>query len=188
MTKPKLIIIEGSQGSGKSSVTTYLRENMLNTCLLRLAGLPKDKSNDSSVSYLYHKTVINLVYENKESGLSWVLDRSYISDFVYAQMGFKDYTFKDEFEMLNDHLGWVSNFYDIHLIVLTAEDNVYKERLNRNKAEYQKFSVESSIEQQKQYIKALRQIEHKGIYKTTIDTSLLDAETVGRFIMDLVKN
>ena len=41
--KSKLIIVEGPQGTGKTTLTNYLRENLASSNLYRLSG-QKDKS------------------------------------------------------------------------------------------------------------------------------------------------
>ena len=183
-TKPKLIIVEGCQGSGKSSVTNYLRENMLNTNLIRLSGL-KDKSEKASlVSYLYHSSVLTMISDTHNAKMNWVLDRSYISDYVYANLGFKEYDFKLEFKSLSVMLGVLSKKYDVHVFLLTASEEVFKERLNRDKAEYEKFSVESSLTQQESYLKSLKEIE-LVCNCHTIDTSSKTPSQIGEMIISI---
>ena len=45
MNKSKLIIIEGPQGTGKTTLANYLRDNMSGSNLYRLSG-QKDKTRD----------------------------------------------------------------------------------------------------------------------------------------------
>ena len=50
--------------------------------------------------------------------------------------------------------------YDIYFVVLYLNDEAkYEERIKRNKHEYQKFAVESSIIQQREYLKMADEIE-----------------------------
>ena len=50
---------------------------------------------------------------------------------------------------------------EIYLVILYLEDeNLYKERLaSRDKFEYQKFDIENSINQQREYLKLADEIE-----------------------------
>ena len=52
--KPKLIIVEGAIGSGKSSLAHNLRENMKNTTMLSLSSIGNDDKNNS---YMYHANI-----------------------------------------------------------------------------------------------------------------------------------
>lgn len=185
INKPKLIFIEGSAGVGKSSVTNYLREHMLSTSLVRLSGIKTKESNGASLSFVYHLSVLSMLKECQLSEMNWVFDRSFISDRVYAKLGYKEYDFNLEFNALTQVLYDLTKYYDIHVIVLTANETTYENRLKRDKAEYQKFSVQSSLDQQKTYVELVNSIE-TPINKTIIDTSEADIQTIGKSIIDLV--
>ena len=180
--KPKLIIVEGSQGTGKTTTTNYLREQMLNTNLLRLSGM-KHKGDDANVfSFWYHYNVLDMILRNTFTEMSWVLDRSFISDYVYAQIGYKDYPFEEEFKRLSHGLNILSTEYDVYVIILTASEDVFKTRLCRDKAAYEEFSVESSIKQQKEYLKAIDLLD-SNITKIKINTDNLLPGEVGELIL-----
>ena len=50
--------------------------------------------------------------------------------------------------------------FDIYLVVLYIKDtSQYEKRIQRDKGEYQKFAVESSIKQQEEYLKLADEIE-----------------------------
>ena len=52
---------------------------------------------------------------------------------------------------------------NIYLVILYLEDEqLYKERLeNRDKFEYQKFDIENSINQQREYLKMADEVENQ---------------------------
>ena len=55
MGKPKLIIVEGAIGSGKSTLSRSLRENIPNSTLLDLGSI----GNDSQAhSFIYHSNIL----------------------------------------------------------------------------------------------------------------------------------
>lgn len=158
MTKSKLIILEGAQGSGKGTISTMLRENIPCTTLMRLSGI-KDKSKKTGLSKVFNLRLQELQFLLNTYGCetTYILDRSFMSEKVYCNLGFKEYDFQKEYDILKKFLNFIGQYYDVHFIVLSVDESEFTNRLKRNKAEYEhaKFSVESSIDQQKEYIKEL---------------------------------
>jgi len=164
MAKPKLIIVEGPQGSGKSILTNYLREYVPHSTLLRLNGLPKD-SNDTDV-FFYHTSWLHLINVNRSLNSQFILDRSFVSEKVYCDLGYKNYDFKIHFDLLAEQLNCLREFYDIKIVLLKTNDKVLEKRLKRNKFTYSEFSVESS---KKQYTSYAENIANSIMFdKTTI--------------------
>lgn len=159
MENSKLIIIEGPQGVGKSSLTTYLRETLPNCDLYRLSGIKDKTITGLEKSRKRFFSLLSYLKEQETVGLNEVFDRTFMSDFVYANLGYKEYDFTDTFyelaKLLND-----LNF-DIHYFSLYLEDvNQYKKRLQRdNHHTYQSFSLENSINQQNEYMKVAEILE-----------------------------
>ena len=94
---------------------------------------------------------------------NFILDRCYLSEKVYCNLGYKEYDFKTETEDLNDFLNMVTLFYDVYLIGLVLRDtNLYAKRLKRDKAEFEhsKFDIDNSIRQQNEYIKEINNIKN----------------------------
>lgn len=153
--KSQLIIVEGPQGSGKSSISRLLREKMLSTNLISLSGISDKTESGSTKSFHYHAAVLDMLFDCGKSGLNFVFDRSYLSEKVYCNLGYKPYTFQHQTDLLADKLNLLNAYYDIYFIILTTNEETYHERLKRDKAEYMKFSSENSIKQQNEYIDEL---------------------------------
>ena len=160
--KPKIIFIEGSQGVGKSSVTKELREKLKYTTMLDLNAIGDKSLEGRDKMYKYHKGILNMFEDNKYNGMNFLCSRSYFSEAVYCELGYKEYNFEVQTNSLTSELTYLTNYYDIYFIVLTATEEELEERLNRNKFAYNKFSVENSLNQQNVYKRYLRYLSNKS--------------------------
>ena len=88
-----------------------------------------------------------------------IYDRNFFTDEVYARLGYKEYSFAETYQNLLKQLDEMD--LEIYLVILYLEnENLYKERLaSRDKFEYQKFDIENSINQQREYLKLADEIE-----------------------------
>lgn len=160
--KPKIIFIEGSQGVGKSSVTKELREKLKYTTMLDLNAIGDKSFEGRNKMYKYHKGILNMFDDNKYNGMNFLCSRSYFSEAVYCELGYKSYDFEVQTNSLTSELTYLTKYYDIYFIVLTATEEELEERLNRNKFAYNKFSVENSLNQQNVYKRYLRYLSNKS--------------------------
>ena len=154
--KDTIIIVEGPQGAGKTTFTNYLREKIPSADLYRLTGI-KDKTETGyfKIKKKYFKL---LEYIENCEDVNMIFDRTFFSEEVYSRLGYKPYSFHDIYEELLQKLDKLN--YDIYFVVLYLEDtNSYKKRIQRNKHEYQKFNVESSIRQQEEYLRLADEVE-----------------------------
>lgn len=153
--KPKLILVEGAQGCGKGTFTTMLRENIPCTTLMRLSGI-KDKTIETGLQKVFNLRLAELQFllNTHTCETTYVLDRSFMTEKVYCNLGFKEYNFEEEYDLLRNFLDFIGQYYDVHFIMLSVDTHDFEERLKRNKAEYEhaKFSVESSVKQQDEYL------------------------------------
>lgn len=150
--KPYLIIVDGPQGAGKSTITNLLREKITSSVLIRHAGVPDRSETGCEKSYTSHKETLKYIKGCIGTGLSFVMDRSHFSEKVYCNLGYKPYSFESETEKLNWFLDRIlGQFYNVLLVVLIAGEKEYAERLDRKKGEYQKFDPESSKAQSKEF-------------------------------------
>lgn len=151
MEKKHLIIVEGAQGAGKTTITNALREQIPYTNLMRLSGI-KDGNPLSVGALRLHE--LKLI-RNSASYINFILDRCHITEQVYANLGFKE-NFDKEYEVLNNELVKLSKFYHITFIILIGNEESFKQRLsNREKAQHAnvQFGVENSIKQQAEYLR-----------------------------------
>ena len=153
-----IIIVEGAQGAGKTTVTNYLREKILATDLYRLTGI-KDKTITGlpKIKRKYDKL---LEYMASCEDVNLLFDRTFFTNEVYARLGYQNYSFSDTFDELLQKLDKLN--FDIYLVILYLEnESEFEARLKRDKPAYQKFEVESSIRQQREYFKLAEEVEQK---------------------------
>jgi len=180
--KSSFILVEGAQGVGKSSLTSALREYMTSTTLVRLAGL---KQNNAMLAYKYHFNMLEMVKQNAYTGMNFVFDRSYLSEQVYCQMGYKPHSFEKESSELGCKLVTLSDAYNIHVVVLQASKRVLEQRLLRDKPQYNDiaFDVEKSFRQTGFYIScAYRLTKFQEISIHILDT----AHNTTKEVMDIL--
>lgn len=163
MANSKLIVVEGAQGAGKTTVTDFLRYSLSYTNLYRLCGTSdisvegKKKAEDMYVNLLeYIKKM-----ENKSINL--VFDRTFFTEENYCRLGKKDYTFTDIYEKLLAEFSKLD--FEIYYITLYLKDiEEYSKRLDRkDKAVFKasKFEAENSINQQRVYLEMAKEIQEK---------------------------
>lgn len=188
MSKPSLIIIEGAQGVGKGTITTMLREKIPYSTLMRLSGI-KDKSMETGLEKVYalRKNELAFILNCANTDTTFVLDRFYLSEKVYCNLGYKSYNFQDETNLLNEDLNELSNHYNVYVIGLILEDtSLYQERLNRDKAvfEHSKFNTDNSVKQQQEYIKEITNIKenYPKINCLLLDNSSTPQKTFNQII------
>ena len=150
--KNRMIIVEGPQGTGKSTLAGYLRDNIPASNLYRLSGQrDKSESGKKLSEYMYH---IQLDYLEKMAKvpMDLVFDRTFFTEEVYSRLGFKDYSFSDVYWQLVNRLENLD--YEIYLVILYLKNtDIYLKRLQREQHHnYQAFSVQNSVNQQMKYL------------------------------------
>lgn len=154
----KCIIVEGPQGCGKTGLTNYLRENVPASNLYRLTG-NKDKTiTGKEKSKSMYIALLEYMKNIEDCEVNLIFDRTFFSDYVYANLGYKEYNFEDVYQELLTKLGELN--YEIYYISLYLEDtSIFEARLKRQHHNYQKFSIESSIKQQNEYKRIIEEIK-----------------------------
>lgn len=153
-----IIIVEGPQGTGKTTVTNYLREKMSATDLYRLSGIKdREETGKEKIRIKYEKL---LEYVDSCQDINMVFDRTFFTNEIYARLGYQKYSFTDVYDKLLKTLDSIDA--DIYLVVLYLDDETeFSRRLKRDKHEYQKFETESSVLQQKEYLKLADEVENQ---------------------------
>lgn len=153
MEKTKLIIVEGPQGTGKTGLTTYLREKIPSCDLYRLSGIKDKTITGFEKSKQRYYSLMEYLKQQEKVGLTELFDRTFPTDHVYANLGYKEYDFTEVFKDLTEKLNNLQ--FDIYYFSLYLEDvELFKTRLQRDdKHKYQEFSIDNSIAQQKEYKK-----------------------------------
>ena len=151
--RSKLIIVEGPQGTGKTTLTDYLRHSLPYTNLYRLSGTADSSETGLAKSIKMYEDLIRYLKMMEGTDINLVFDRTFFTEENYCRNGFKEYSFTEEYNKLVKKLDKLD--FDIYYINLYLDDvSKFEERLNRSgKAlyKYAPFKVESSIKQQETY-------------------------------------
>ena len=154
-----IIIVEGPQGAGKTTFTNYLREKMSATDLYRLTGIKdKTESGHMKIKRKYDKLI---EYMKVCEDVNMVFDRTFFTNEIYSRLGYLEYDFSNTFNELLVKLDDITSA-KIYLIVLYLEnEQEYINRIKRDKHQYQKFSLENSVNQQNEYLKLADEVKQK---------------------------
>ena len=151
MERNNLIIIEGPQGTGKSTLASYLRDNIASSNLYRLSG-QRDKTNKGlEQSKLMYDALFNYLQNMQNIPMDMIFDRTFTSEEVYARLGYKEYSFTEQYKRYSALLNEL--YYKIYYFNLYLENvDLFRQRLDRpSHHNYQAFSLDNSVKQQKAY-------------------------------------
>lgn len=163
MANSKLIVVEGAQGAGKTTITDFIRHTLPYTNLYRMSGTAdstptgKQKAKDMYVDLLEYLKKM----ENKSINL--VFDRTFFTEENYCRLGKKEYSFTDVYEKLLDDLAKL-DFEIYYLTAYLENEDEFAQRLNREGkgvCQYSKFGIENSIGQQRTYLEMAKEIKEK---------------------------
>ena len=88
-----IIIIEGPQGVGKSTMANFIRENLAASNLYRLTGISDKTISGFEKSKTMYLGLINYMEALEETQLNLVFDRTFFTEQVYCNLGYKPYSF-----------------------------------------------------------------------------------------------
>lgn len=164
MQKSRIIIIEGPQGTGKTTLANYLRDNIASSNLYRLSGQRDKSTTGKDLSQKMYFTLTEYLINMQSIPMDLIFDRTFFSEEIYARLGYKEYSFTDVYDELVNRLSSLN--YDIYYITLYLEDtNLYKSRLQREEHHnYQSFSLQNSQDQQNIYLELAKELEEKNAY------------------------
>lgn len=149
--RSKLIIVEGPQGTGKSTLANYLRDNMSGSNLYRLSG-QKDKTQSGlEKSIIMYDALLDYLEVMQNIPMDMIFDRTFMTEEVYARLGYKEYSFSEQYFRFLERLSNLK--YDMHYFNLCLDNvELFRQRLARPEHHnYQSFSLENSVNQQKVY-------------------------------------
>lgn len=168
--KSKLIVIEGPQGVGKTTYAEYIRERLPYTNLYRLYGTNDNTPTGFKKSNKMYRALLKYMKELEGQGINLLFDRTFFTEFVYCNLGYKEYDFKDQFFKLLLRFAAL-DFYTYYITLYLEDTNLYEERLKREKkakVKYAKFDIQNSIDQQNEYLRVARLVKKK--YPKSIKT------------------
>lgn len=151
LKKRNIIIIEGPQGVGKSTLANFLRDNLPSTNLYRLSGINDKTKTGKEKNEIMYLELIDYMKKLEKTELNMVFDRFFFSEQVYSKLGYKEYLFDDVYEKLLNKFYELN--YNIYFVVLYLKnEKLYEKRLKRVHHNYKEFSLKSSVDQQKTYL------------------------------------
>ena len=163
MANSKLIVVEGAQGAGKTTITDYLRYSLSYTNLYRLSGTADSTKTGLSKAKEMYETLLEYIKKLENLSINLVFDRTFFTEENYCRLGKKEYVFTDVYNELLEKFSKLD--FDIYYVKLYLEnEELYKERLSRDgNATFatSKFGVENSINQQKVYLEMAEEIKQK---------------------------
>lgn len=163
MANSKIIIVEGAQGAGKTTITDYIRHAIPYTNLYRLSGTADSTPTGRAKSEKMYIDLVDYIGKLQNMSINLLFDRTFFTEEIYCRLGFKEYTFSDIYEKLLNRLANMD--FEIYYITLyLSDENEFEKRLNRAgkaKNAYAKFNKQSSINQQNAYLKMADEIAEK---------------------------
>ncbi len=163
MANSKIIVVEGSQGAGKTTVTDYIRNTLSYTNLYRLCGTSDSTKTGKKKAKEMYEDLLEYMKKMENQSINLLFDRTFFTEENYCRLGKKDYSFTDVYEKLLKE--FASLDFEIYYITLYLEDeSKYSERLNRGEKAIFKgseFAVSNSINQQKVYLQMANEIKEK---------------------------
>ena len=102
MANSKLIVVEGPQGAGKTTVTDFLRHSLSYTNLYRLSGTADSSLSGKKKAEDMYFDLIDYIEKLQNKSVNLLFDRIFFSEENYCRLGKKDYSFTDVYYKLLD--------------------------------------------------------------------------------------
>ena len=163
MANSKLIVVEGPQGAGKTTITDFLRHSLSYTNLYRLCGTSDSTPTGKKKAEDMYVDLIEYLKKMENKSINLVFDRTFFTEENYCRLGKKQYSFTDVYEKLLEDFSKL-DFETYYITLYLSDESLYNERLNREgKAVFQgsKFEASNSINQQRMYLKMAEEIKEK---------------------------
>lgn len=175
MANSKIVIVEGAQGAGKTTVTDYIRHTMPYTNLYRLSGTKDSSIEGKKKATKMYEDLTQYMKTLENQSINLLFDRTFFSEENYCRLGYKDYSFTDVYNKLLESLSKM-DFNIYYITVYLKDESLFEKRLDRkNKAvpDFAKFAAKKSIDQQREYLNMANEIKEKypQIHTYEIDNS-----------------
>ena len=176
MSNSKLIIVEGPQGAGKTTITDYIRHIIPYTNLYRLSSISDNTLSGKAIVEEMYEDLLNYIEKLQNKNINLLFDRMFFTEEVYATLGFKKYSFTDVYNKLLQKISEM-DFEIFYVTLYLSDEDEFERRLMRDgKAEvkYAKFSKETSVKQHNTYLRLADEINAKytNINVINIDTCI----------------
>ncbi len=180
MANSKIIIVEGPQGTGKTTITDFIRFSLNYTNLYRLCGTSDITPAGLKKATIMYENLLTYIKSLENQSINLLFDRTFFTEEVYCRLGLKQYSFTKEFNRLASHLNNMD--FDIYYINLYLKNIfLFEKRLKREgkvAPDYLNFSTDNSIRQQNCYLQLAEEIKENykniKVYNVSNDDSLDD--------------
>ena len=163
MANSKLIVVEGAQGAGKTTITDFIRHSLKYTNLYRLSGTSDSSPAGLQKSKEMYFDLLEYIKKLENKSINLLFDRTFFTEENYCRLGKKQYSFTEVYNKLLDEFAKLD--FEIYYITLYLKDTKqYARRLSREgkaTVDYAKFGAENSIEQQNTYLEMAEEIRKK---------------------------
>ena len=190
MANSKLIVVEGAQGAGKTTITDFIRHSLKHTNLYRLSGTSDSSPTGLEKSKEMYFDLLEYIKKLENKSINLLFDRTFFTEENYCRLGKKQYSFTEVYNKLLEEFSKLD--FEIYYITLYLRDeNLYNERLKREgKAVFQgsNFAAENSINQQREYLVMAEEIKEKYPHINVINVANdRDLEEVKQEIRQILK-
>ena len=163
MANSKLIVVEGPQGAGKTTITDFIRHSLAYTNLYRLSGTNDTTPAGKEKAHIMYIDLLDYMKKMENLSINLLFDRTFFTEENYCRLGKKEYTFTDIYDDLLDKFSKLD--FDIYYITLYLKDvDQYNKRLNREgKAVFKtsNFFADNSNQQEEVYLEMSDEIKNK---------------------------
>lgn len=190
MANSKLIIVEGPQGAGKTTVTDYLRNKLPYTNLYRLCGTSDQGYTGKNKAAGMYMSLLDYIKTLENKSINLVFDRTFFTEQVYCTMGKKDYDFTEFYQLFCDKL-FEMDFEIYYITLFMSNPESYAARLDRpGKANFKNsvFSGENSFMQQIEYGQMLSALVEAYGNKENVNFYSLDTDRTKKEIFQDLDN
>lgn len=190
MANSKIIIVEGAQGVGKTTITDFIRHSIPYTNLYRLSGTADNSPAGKEKSRKMYFALMDYIQTLENASINLLFDRTFFTEEVYCRLGFKEYSFTDIYEELLERLSKMD--FEIYYITLyLSDEDEFERRLHRDgkaNVKYAKFNKESSLTQQNTYLALASEVEKKysNIHVVKID-NMKPLEETKNYIREILE-
>ncbi len=95
MANSKLIVVEGPQGAGKTTITDFIRHKIPYTNLYRLSGSNDNSPSGKSKSVEMYEDLLEYIKKLENKSINLVFDRTFFTELVYCRLGFKEFDYEE---------------------------------------------------------------------------------------------